>query len=83
MLRRRKEETPRGVAGSLLTRLLGRVPGVSGCVGEGSRPHSINKLIKLPPTSGSSRSTATTAMLTCGKFRNEKRASGNQRMFPG
>ena len=65
MLRRRKEETLRGVAGSLLTQLLGRAPaGVSGCWEFGSRPHSINKTIKHPPPQGSSRSTATAAMLT-------------------
>jgi len=64
MLRRRKEETPRGgrrVSPYSVTRT---GPGVSGCWGFGSRPHSINKLIKLPPPQGSSRSTANSAMLT-------------------
>jgi hypothetical protein len=50
MLRRRKEETPRSlIAGSLLTRLLRRGPGVSGCLGFGSRPHSHQQTDKASP----------------------------------
>ncbi len=49
--------------------------GIGGLGVRGPRPHSINKLIKLRPTTGSGRSTATGAMLTCGKFRNEKCAA--------
>ena len=73
MLRRQKEETPRGlVAGSLLTQLQVRDPTCIGGAGYGSCL-TINNLIMRTRTLGSSHSAATGAMLTCGDFRNKDR----------